>query len=129
MLPRVPCRRQQRSRRKPPVNSVAATQPLIYTVRATFTSQLVADEWVAWLMGGHADALVRGGAERWEVFALDGAGCVREIRYRFPDRAAFERYEREFAPPLRAEGAKLFPPERGVTYERSTCEVLAGSHG
>jgi 8-oxo-dGTP pyrophosphatase MutT (NUDIX family) len=94
--------------------------PFVYTVGATFTEQAVADEWLAWLNGGHIAEVLAGGACDAEIVALEGATIAYEVRYHFPSRHAFAVYERDHAPRLRAEGLRLFPPERGVTYRRGT---------
>jgi hypothetical protein len=96
----------------------------VYTVSGTFTDQAVADEWVAWLRDGHLADVKRGGALDAEVVRVDGAELVYEVRYHFASREAFSRYEREFAPALRAEGLAKFPAARGVTYRRSTGDVV-----
>ena len=44
-------------------------------------------------------------------------------RYVFPSREAFDRYVREVAPALRAEGLAKFGPQTGVLMERSVSEV------
>lgn len=81
-------------------------------------------EWIAWLREGHIAAVMRGGALSAEVVRLDGMEIRLEVRYMFVDRGSFERYEREFAPALRAEGSAKFPPGRGVSYERRVGEVV-----
>jgi len=96
----------------------------IYTVSATFTDAAVADEWVAWLRDGHLADVMRGGALDAEVVRVDGAELVYEARYHFASREAFTRYERDFAPALRAEGVAKFPTSRGVDYRRSTGDVV-----
>jgi hypothetical protein len=53
---------------------------------------------------------------------------VYEAHYLFRDRASFRRYETESAPALRAEGMARFPPDRGVTYVRSTGDVVGAAH-
>jgi hypothetical protein len=95
-----------------------------YTVTADFSDDAVAAEWLRWLREGHLAAVLEGGATTAEIVALDGPSLSYEVRYRFPSREAFVRYEREFAPDLRAEGLRLFPPERGVSYRRSVGVVL-----
>jgi len=99
---------------------------IAYTVRATFPSSEMADEYVAWLVGGHIGGVVRGGAESGEVVRVSEPAepIVVEARYRFPDRAAFDRYEREHAPALRAEGRARFGPERGIVFERTIGTIL-----
>lgn len=96
-----------------------------YTVRCTFQSVDVLDEWIAWLRDEHLRDVAAGGARSAEVFRLDGADLVCEVRYLFDDRTAFDRYERDVAPALRDEGLKHFPLERGLTYARSTGERVA----
>lgn len=99
-----------------------------YTVACTFDEAAVADEWIAWLRDEHLRDVCDAGALDAEVTRCDsasGAGTRCEVRYHFESRAAFERYVREHAPRLREEGLKRFPPERGLSYERSTGEVVA----
>jgi antitoxin (DNA-binding transcriptional repressor) of toxin-antitoxin stability system len=76
-------------------------------------------EWLRWLREGHVAEVLAGGATVAEVVALDQPAHAYEVRYRFPSREAFDRYEREAAPRLRAEGLRLFPTEKGITYRRS----------
>jgi hypothetical protein len=96
---------------------------LVYTVAVTFPDVATADAWRAWLRNGHVADVMAGGAVAAEVVRVDG-GLRYEVRYRFPSREAFERYERDHAPRLRAEGRSKFPPERGIAYERATAELL-----
>lgn len=84
----------------------------------------LADEWLAWLRGGHIADLLAGGATVAEIIAIDQPPLTYEVRYRFPNRQTFERYEKETAPRLRAEGLKRFPPEKGITYRRTVGEVV-----
>jgi hypothetical protein len=98
-----------------------------YTVAVTFSDSALAEAWLAWLRGGHLAAVLAGGAEQAEVVELDStAGRAFEVRYRFASRQAFEAYERDHAPALRAGGLRLFPPEKGIVYRRSTGNVLPG---
>ncbi len=91
-----------------------------YTVAATFSDAALAEAWLAWLRGGHLAKVIAGGATDAEVVELDAAdGRAFEARYHFPSREAFARYEAEFAPALREEGLRLFPPEKGVVYRRT----------
>ncbi|MBL9119773.1 MAG: DUF4286 family protein [Phycisphaerae bacterium] len=103
---------------------------VLYTVQATFTDARVADEWVAWLRDGHLADVLRGGALDAEVVRLDGEALTYEVHYHFASPEAFARYEREFAPALRAEGLAKFPSSRGVSYRRSVGAVVvqAGPH-
>jgi dipeptidase E len=99
-----------------------------YTVAAAFEDASLAEEWLRWLTGGHLAEVLAGGAADAEVVELEGAaGRSFEVRYHFPSRAAFERYEREHAPRLRADGLARFPVEKGVKYCRSVGAVVARS--
>lgn len=91
-----------------------------YTVGVTFPDERTAERWLRWLRDGHVAEVLAGGATRAEVVRLDGSGIEYEVQYHFPDRAAFERYERDDAPRLRAEGLQLFPTEQGIRYRRNT---------
>jgi isopentenyldiphosphate isomerase len=104
--------------------------PYVYCVTVTFTDHAVADEWLKWLDHGHiAECLAACGALDADVVALDGSPLTYEVRYHYPSRHAFAVYERDHAPRLRAEGLRLFPIERGVTYRRSTgLGLLSHSH-
>lgn len=105
---------------------------VLYTVRASFTDPQVADEFVAWLVGGHAAAVVAGGATSARVVRLDtdaaGLGVaagnrVVEVHYEFPSRRAYEAYAAGPARALREEGRRLFGAERGVVMERRLGEI------
>ena len=99
-----------------------------YTVIGDFDDPRVAAEWVDWLKGGHLQAVLDGGALSAEVVRLEPTAATPlrvEVRYRFADLAAFQRYERDFAPALRADGLARFPASRGVRLQRALGEVLA----
>jgi hypothetical protein len=102
--------------------------PVAYTVSATFADARLADEWLSWLIGGHLAEVLAGGARDAEIIEIDGGpGRSFEVRYHFASRAAFESYERDHAPRLRADGLSRFPPEKGVTYRRSIGTTIAVS--
>ena len=95
-----------------------------YTVIAQFEQADIADEWVAWLRGGHCRAVIEGGALSGEVVRLDPESDLRyEVRYDFPDRETFTAYQTHHAPGLIAEGLERFPTTRGIIYARSTGSV------
>ena len=95
-----------------------------YTVACTFTDLATVSRWLEWLRNGHIAAVLAGGAMSAEVVAIDGMPHGMEVVYCFPSRSAFERYEREFAPALRAEGQQLFPTASGIEYRRTVAEVV-----
>jgi len=100
---------------------------LAYTVTATLPDEATTSAYVAWLLDGHIQGVVEGGAETAEVSRLtEPAKPIRvESRYVFSDRRAYERYVAETAPRLRAEGIKKFGPQTGVTFERRIGEIAA----
>jgi hypothetical protein len=93
---------------------------IAYSVIATLPDARTADEYVAWLEDGHVDAVVRGGAHSAMIVRIqDPSHPIQvETRYIFSTRDAFDRYVREAAPGLRADGLRLFGPGRGVSMER-----------
>ncbi len=102
--------------------------PLIYAVTATLPDTSTLDTYVRWLLDGHVQAVVDGGASEAAVTRLhpDETGALRvESRYVFPDQAAFEQYERDHAPALRADGVARFGKTPGVTFSRWTGDLVS----
>lgn len=101
---------------------------VLYTVRASFTDRAVAEEWLAWLREGHIAEVMRGGALDAAIVALEDAAepttHTFDVHYHFASREAFARYEREFAPALRADGLAKFPTSRGIAYRRSVGRII-----
>lgn len=97
---------------------------IAYTVTATFSDRAIAEHWLRWLRDGHIVEVLAGGATAADIVALDAPPLTYDVRYRFSSREAFERYERDHAPRLRAEGLKLFPVERGIVYRRTVGAIL-----
>lgn len=106
---------------------------IAYTVIATLPDEDARGRYLAWILGGHAQAVVRGGALGARVLRLDAqpgeAGVKVEVRYEFASREALERYVRDVAPGLRAEGLAMFPPESGVRFDRRVGEIVGGVAG
>lgn len=98
-------------------------EPYAYTVTCELPNEDVADKWVNWLtIGGHMKQLRDGGASSASLIRL---GPLKyEVRYIFPSATAFEVYEKEHAPALRAEGLAKFPAELGLKYHRSTGSIV-----
>jgi hypothetical protein len=102
-----------------------------YAVIATLPSSEIADEYVHWLEDGHVDAVIRAGAHSAMIIRLDREPAAnlpdpaRQVmtQYVFATRELFDRYVEHDAPTLRAEGLKLFGPERGVRMERRLGEI------
>lgn len=98
---------------------------LLYTVACEFDNVEVAQQWVDWLEREHLADVRHAGALSAAIVRLDGDAIAYQIEYRFKGRSAFEAYERDHAPRLRAEGLKHFPLELGLRYTRSTGEIIA----
>jgi hypothetical protein len=93
-----------------------------YTVTAICPDRATADDFVAWLAGGHIAAVMAGGATHARVVRLDADEPTPEtivIEYVFPDRPTFDLYLRDHAPALRAEGVTAFVEQRGVRMSRT----------
>ncbi|MFG0284377.1 MAG: DUF4286 family protein [Phycisphaerales bacterium JB039] len=99
---------------------------IAYTVTATLPDRATAEAYIQWLREGHMQQVIDGGALSGQAFLLEGDGPhVRvESRYIFPDREAFNAYERTTAPALRADGQRRFGQTPGVSFERRIGQVL-----
>lgn len=99
---------------------------IAYTVVATLADEALASEYTAWLESGHLDAVLKAGAGNAVIVRIQDPPTPLQVeaRYIFPSREAFERYLREAAPGLRAEGLEKFPPGRGVSFHRRVGVVL-----
>ncbi len=80
-------------------------------------------EFLAWLRERHIADVVKAGAQSGYVVAIDGE-LTLEGRYRFASREAFEKYVREGAPRLREEGLKVAERVGGVTFARTSGEIV-----
>lgn len=90
----------------------------LYVVRAEASSRELLVAYERWLLAeGHVAAVVEAGALSGEVMRVDGEPPRIEVHYAFGSRVAFEAYEREHAPRLRAEGLARFPS--GLTFSRA----------
>lgn len=100
---------------------------IFYNVTASFREAGVCERYIAWLSGGHVQAVIAGGAMSAEIARVDVAstdqhGARVQVRYVFVSRADLDRYVREVAPGLRAEGVALWG---GVAvFERTVGEVV-----
>lgn len=104
-----------------------------YAVTATLLSDESTTAYVAWLLAGHIDAVCQW-AESAEIVVLTdpqnnssearefetALGSARHVQsvYWFSDYETFQRYERDGAPALRAEGVELAQALGGITFER-----------
>ncbi|RMH29809.1 MAG: DUF4286 family protein [Planctomycetota bacterium] len=98
---------------------------IAYTVRAECPDRTVADRFLAWLVGGHMQAVLEHGAVSGHAVRLDeeSGPPVIEVRYVFPNRAAYHRYVQTAAPGLRAEGLARFGPDTGIRMSRTLGEI------
>ena len=97
---------------------------VVYTVTVSFTREPMVRAWLDWMDQGHVADVIAGGATSAEIVQLDLPEPTFDVHYRFPSHEAFTAYERDHAPRLRAEGLKLFPTEKGVTYKRTVGRVV-----
>ena len=104
-----------------------------YVVRISIDDPRAFDAYVAWLRDSHVGDVCASGARDADLIVMDvphGEPLVVEAHYRFVSRDAFEKYEREQAPRLRAQGlhelARIgLEPGRGVNIQRATGKALA----
>jgi hypothetical protein len=100
---------------------------ICYMVTATLPDEDVLADYLAFLEDGHVDAVVSHGAHSAMIVRLEpapGAPLRVMTQYIFPTRELFDRYIEHFAPALRADGLRRFPPERGVRFERAIGEIV-----
>jgi hypothetical protein len=99
---------------------------LAYIVQTTFEDPAVADEWAKWLVeSGHLADVCKGGALWAEVVRVDGPPTRVQVHLRFESRETYAQYEAGPAAALRADAARLFSKERGVTFLRTTGHIEA----
>ena len=102
---------------------------LLYTVRTSCPTPHLRSRYLAWLSPGHVMAVRHAGADHVRIVLperdSESAPAVVETQYVFPSRQSFERYLRDHAPALRADGLRNFPEETGITYSRQVAEIAA----
>lgn len=81
---------------------------LRYVVRAELPDSETGTEYSSWLRAGHIDEVCRVSGATAEIVELGTDHAIIEVHYLFPSQAAFETYERDHAPLLRAEGMARF---------------------
>jgi hypothetical protein len=104
-----------------------------YVVRISIDDARLFDAYVGWLRDAHIGDVCASGARDADLIVMDtapGEPLVVEAHYRFVSRDAFEKYEREQAPRLRAQGLTELrrlglEPGRGVEITRATGKALA----
>lgn len=94
-----------------------------YVVRIALDDAKLLAPYVAWLRDPHLADVCAAGAEHGEIVMVDERTV--EVRYRFASKDAFDRYEREEAPRLRAQGLDVLAklggtPGNGVTFTRTS---------
>jgi hypothetical protein len=107
----------------PILASLSLVDMYSYTVRCSFSDVDVSARWFQWLQEEHIQHVLDCGALSADVFEMD-CGLTFEIRYGFSSKSAFEDYERNHAPRLRAEGLKKFPLSLGLEYSRTHGQLI-----
>lgn len=99
---------------------------MAYAVTATLPDEATRERYISWLRSGHLDEVIKAGAETAVIVILEEPATPLQVqtRYTFRTRDAYERYIAHHAPPLRAEGLKMFPPSSGVSFSRTTGRIL-----
>jgi hypothetical protein len=91
-----------------------------YVVTCTFAGEEIKRSFSDWLQNTHIADVLAAGASRAELVSMDDGSI--ECRYVFSSRKAFEDYERNHAPRLRAQG--LERAQGRVSFSRRTGEIL-----
>jgi hypothetical protein len=89
-----------------------------YKVRIDFDDPAVRDDCGVWLRDRHIADVLAAGAQSAKLYVHAGE-CAIEITYTFDSREAFEAYERDHAPRLRADGL-AFLAGRPARFTRTT---------
>jgi hypothetical protein len=96
-----------------------------------FADRELMEEFLTWLRDRHVADVCAAGAVSADLVRLDPTSDLPnalEVRYRFASREAFELYEREHAPRLRAEGlaeiVRLGGVADRVTFVRTIGELV-----
>ena len=99
---------------------------VLYSVTATLPDGSIEAMYVRWLCEGHVQAVLGAGAESARVVRIKEPPGLRRVRseYVFASPDAFDRYVRDAAPALRADGLARFGPGTGVRMEREIASVL-----
>ncbi len=97
-----------------------------YAVRAIFPDQSFVQPYLDWLVDGHINDVLGGGAvSGYAIIESDLPENHAVVsRYLFPSRDAFDQYERETAPRLRKEGSEKFGPHTGIVMSRTLGTVI-----
>jgi hypothetical protein len=76
----------------------------VLSVRVETDDRASLDKWSDWILkSGHVSDVCKAGPVNAEITVFDGAPHHLEAKFRFESREAWEKYEREEAPRLRAE--------------------------
>ena len=96
-----------------------------YRVTATIPHEELVGEYLRWLIEGHLEAVIAGGAYQASLLQrVDAEPAEIESVYRFASEEDFATYEQDFAPALRAEGLAHFG-ESGISFSRQISLCLA----
>ncbi|MEE2825998.1 MAG: DUF4286 family protein [Planctomycetota bacterium] len=80
--------------------------------------------WVVWMREVHIPDVIASGARSAEFFQFEREQPTFRVLYHFDSARAFNRYENEHAPRLRAESLREFPSKTGLSYRRECGESL-----
>ena len=99
---------------------------LIYNVTVSVDKEVQSD-WISWMLDEHLrDMLGTGcflGFTLSELHTDDQMGPTYTVQYELASRSDLERYERQFAPAMRAQGKQKFG-DKALAF-RTTMSVMA----
>jgi hypothetical protein len=97
-----------------------------YAVRSIFPDQSLVQDYLDWLVEGHIQDVLDGGAlSGYAALETEPDDAIVVIsRYLFASRDSYDRYVTETAPKLREEGLSKFGPHTGIAMKRSLGTVF-----
>jgi len=100
-----------------------------YAVTAVMPDSETRDRYLRWLLDGHVRDVLDAGASDAQIIVIDQPELPIRVqtRYVFESQQELDRYLRDRAPELRAQGLRLFGPETGVAFTREIGVVV--EHG
>ena len=96
---------------------------VLYEVTAVLRDEVVARDWVRWILDVHIAEVVEAGATSGRLLQIDDTPHTYVVQYEFASRDSLETYLLRHARRLREAGALRFGPI-DVTYSRRTAAIV-----
>ncbi|NRB50607.1 MAG: DUF4286 family protein [Saprospiraceae bacterium] len=88
---------------------------ITYQVRIQVDIEVEA-QWIHWMKSVHVpDVIATGLLTSYHILKPQEENQVYYFHYQFPDQAAFEQYQKDFAPKLKADVQEAFPGRSSAT--------------